>query len=530
MKSISIFTALFLIFANISTVFAKENSNFEWSLSEDGVLTITGEGEMPEWKIAADVPWYYEREKVKSVVIGDDITTVGPYAFFGCDVLESIDLGKGISEIGSGAFTRCEAIDNITLPENLTFIDDNAFLYCTALSSITVPNGVLNIGDQAFANCTSLVEITLPDMADSLEASIFRGCSALKRVYLPYGIKIISSGSFVGCTSLEEVFIPDTVVEISTSAFDSCTSLYDISIPENVEIIGDYAFNNCTSLKSIQIPGKTELIGAFAFSGCKELESIDVSANNQFYISENNVLFNKTKTNLIKCAVSKQGKYIIPESVTGIEIEAFCGCSEITDITVPKSVTRIVGDIFVDCKNLKSITLPQSVTIIGAGVFTGCDSLNDIYYAGTEQQWNTIEIFDDGNEALKNAQVHFNSNLVLVVLDKRLTISVNGKEVDFPDAKPFIDENGRTQIPIRAVMEELDCSVTYDEETQTVSVKGNNDDINITLMIGNNVMQSSNGNVIMDTAAKIIDNRTYIPVRFVAEALGYTVNWEQTGT
>lgn len=111
-----------------------------------------------------------------------------------------------------------------------------------------------------------------------------------------------------------------------------------------------------------------------------------------------------------------------------------------------------------------------------------------------------------------------------------ITISVGDEKIVFPDAQPFIDENDRTQVPIRAVAEMLDCTVDWNKDTETAIIT-REDGRTATLTIGSDVMIVNNTEtnipVQMDTAAIIKDERTYIPVRFVAEAMGLTVEWSK---
>ncbi len=107
-----------------------------------------------------------------------------------------------------------------------------------------------------------------------------------------------------------------------------------------------------------------------------------------------------------------------------------------------------------------------------------------------------------------------------------LNLSLNDNEIKFPDAQPFVDENGRTQVPIRAVSEMLDCTVDWNDITKTATVTHKNGDT-IALTFGSDVMIINGKTSQMDTAAMIKDDRIYIPVRFVAEALGLTVEWVQ---
>lgn len=125
-----------------------------------------------------------------------------------------------------------------------------------------------------------------------------------------------------------------------------------------------------------------------------------------------------------------------------------------------------------------------------------------------------------------------NDNKVLFVTNEdgniRLYIGNGDKEIVFTDAKPFIDENDRTLIPIRAISESLGYSVDYDDKNRVVTITGDNRIIKLT--IGDRNLTVNNEVTEMDTAAQIVNDRTYIPVRFVAEALGYEVNYSATIT
>ena len=105
-----------------------------------------------------------------------------------------------------------------------------------------------------------------------------------------------------------------------------------------------------------------------------------------------------------------------------------------------------------------------------------------------------------------------------------VTVKVDSADVVFPDAQPFVDENGRTQVPIRAVSEMLDCKVDWDDTSKTATITKENGDV-VKVTLGSDVLTVNNKLSQMDTTAIIKDDRTFIPVRFVAEALGLEVEW-----
>lgn len=119
-----------------------------------------------------------------------------------------------------------------------------------------------------------------------------------------------------------------------------------------------------------------------------------------------------------------------------------------------------------------------------------------------------------------------NRGVLTVHGGEEIGIDINNESVMFTDAKPFIDDSDRTQVPIRAVSELFNCDVQWDDATKTATVKRDNGDT-VKITIGNDIMTVNGEKVQMDTAAQIVNARTYIPLRFVAEAFGLTVEWEK---
>jgi hypothetical protein len=98
---------------------------------------------------------------IKEVIVNPNYTTIGNYAFSGCDNLESINLAVDLTSIGNYAFSGCINLESINLPADLTSIGNSAFIDCSSLSSIDLPSGLTSIGNSAFGNCSSLSSIDL---------------------------------------------------------------------------------------------------------------------------------------------------------------------------------------------------------------------------------------------------------------------------------------------------------------------------------------------------------------------------------
>ena len=160
----------------------------------------------------------------------------------------------------------------------------------------------------------------------------------------------IGYGAFEDCSELESIILGDGLISIDDYAFNHCNSLTSITIPNSVTSIGCGAFKRCGSLKNIMIPASVTSIGDSVFSACLSLTSITVDSKNRYYSSENGVLFNKSKSELILYPANNPNeKYIVPNSVTTIDSFAFDSCYNFTSIIIPDSVTSIGDAAFYQC-------------------------------------------------------------------------------------------------------------------------------------------------------------------------------------
>ena len=168
------------------------------------------------------------------------------------------------------------------------------------------------------------------------------------------------------------------VTIINERAFANCEKISSVVIPDSITKIGQSAFSYCRSLKSVTIPSSVLSIGSEAFGGCESLESISVDNANQYYLSENGVLFDHDKKTLIVYPANKsETSYAIPDSVTTIEKGAFYHSQNLVSVTMAEGLSAIETEAFM-LSGIESVTLPLSVSHIGQSAFAICWRLKEL--------------------------------------------------------------------------------------------------------------------------------------------------------
>lgn len=354
-------------------------------------------------------------EALKRMIIPDSVEDMGNYTFSDCKNLSSVIIPNNMMEIGEGVFGSCFSLSNIALPNSLVSIGDLAFYECFRLRNIKIPENVLSIGNWAFADCEELSTLKIPESVNYLGTIPFAGCPSLTKITvdeknsiykdiqgvlfnkdmselicypagkrnqtyrIPDGVINIENSAFADCDNLCNLQMPLSIANINERAFEDCANLKNIAIGDGVMDISDKAFSGCTRLRDIFIPDSVIHIGEGAFSNCAELTDIIVNKNHSEYCTVEGVLFDKDISQLICYPAGKENvDYTIPNSVTSIGFEAFCGCKKLEKVIIPDGLETIEIGAFEDCERLISVNFPNNILSIGYRAFKNCSSLTSV--------------------------------------------------------------------------------------------------------------------------------------------------------
>lgn len=332
----------------------KCGKNVSYSISDDGVLTISGTGAMNNFTYERDIsdcPWHGVRYALKKIVVEDGVTSIGSCAFSFDFSVTDVTLPSSLKTIGRSAFSGCYGLTSVVIPEGVTSIGAYAFALCSAIKTITVPASATELGNCAFdtgeyydgSYHTQLTDIYYKGTAQQWYQA--GGNSA----YNPQFTTVYCQGKALSTTSSGQC--GDSAFwkldKTGTLTIYGSGAMYDYPIDDNQDSTSPWPVG---VVKRIDVQEGITTIGAYAF--CYTVNATALS---------------------------------LPDSLTTIGQDAFC-CYGGTEIVVPDKVTSIGDFAFNTCKNLQTITLPAGLQNIGI-CFIECDALKTINFGGTMEQW-----------------------------------------------------------------------------------------------------------------------------------------------
>ncbi len=289
----------------------------------------------------------------------------------GANLTWTLTQGGKLTISGNGAMPDFEGID----------IDQPWKDYKDKILTIVIEDGVTNIGNNAFYNSNAF-SVSIPNTVNTIGNNAFRG-SSITSVTIPSSVETINSDAFRECSKIRSVTVSDGVKTIGERVFQGCTQLTSVELPASIESVGGGAFFNCTKLESVIFApsngNNAVTMGEDMFSGCHVLNNVT-----------------------------------LPSKADCISNGMFTSCSSLPSINIPQGASEIKGNAFASCQSLTKITIPSTVTKIGTGAFGSCRILQDIYFSGSEAEWNAINKTADVTVALKNVTIHYNAYTLTV--------------------------------------------------------------------------------------------------------------------
>lgn len=280
-----------------------------------GIMTISGYGDMEDYKYSTRTPWFKYRDKIKKVTIGSDVTRIGTNTFYGCTNLTEVTGCLNVESIGINTFRNCPVLTKVagcsyvTLVEQYAFCGSNkfatigstagtvnlplctkiggyTFYECKGIKKLVTSTEMAYIGTRSFSNCTALTTVTVGSSCKTIGSYAFCGNTSLTTVNGCAGLTGIGDFAFYNNGKLTSVAGCTKVVNIGKSIFRNCTTLTKVGATAGqinfaaAKSVGEYAFSGCKAAKYISLGTNLTTIGQYAFQNDSALASLYIRSSN----------------------------------------------------------------------------------------------------------------------------------------------------------------------------------------------------------------------------------------------------------
>lgn len=378
----------------------KCGENLTWKFA-DGILTISGTGEMYDYSEDYLAPWNEHCLEITNVTISDGVTSIGSSAFCYCSV-KSITLPFGLKHIGASAFFYCPNIQQINIPDSVEYIDPYAFSCCKGLHTVQLPASLTLISEELFAECDNLRNLSIPDAVTEIGANAFLRCTEFSLTGLPDGIKSIGAAAFEDCGRIEELVLPETLEHIGEAAFNGTAidKASSAGTPERWTAIGgnacciaqdkiDFLEHTCDFGGSWQYDtqkhwkqcscNKTQNEGAHTGTGktCDVCGAVLSAALDSGSIGDG-----------LSWSLSRSGALTISGSGKMPDFSSVANAApwdkqkdKIQSVVIESGVQSISGGAFSGCTALEKVGISDTVAQIDLNAFDGCTALAEFEVA-----------------------------------------------------------------------------------------------------------------------------------------------------
>lgn len=373
----------------------KCGENLTWKFA-DGILTISGTGDMYDYSSADPAPWSAKNNDISEITVLDGVTSIGDNAFHSC-CAESIDLQcTSLVSIGKNAFSRCTTLTSIFIPDSVQSIGSEAFSLCEGLSMVELPTTLTKIPDGIFTDCTLLDSITIPDTVTEIGANAFSKCTEFSLTGLPAGIKSIGAAAFANCGNIESLALPGTLESIGEAAFNG-TAIDKASFagtPERWTAIGGDAC--CIAQDKIDFLEHTCDFSGWKYDEHKHWQQCTSCGKAQSEGSHTGIgdtcsvcgaalseaLGSGSIDGGLSWSLSRSGALTISGSGKMPDFSSVANAApwdkqkdKIQSVVIESGVQSISGGAFSGCTALEKLSISETVTQIAPNAFGGCTSL-----------------------------------------------------------------------------------------------------------------------------------------------------------
>lgn len=386
----------------------KCGENLTWEFA-DGILTISGTGEMYDYSEDYLAPWSEHCFEITNVTISDGVTSIGSSAFCYCSV-KSITLPFGLKHIGASAFFNCPNIQQINIPDSVEYIDPYAFSCCKGLHTVQLPASLTLISEELFAECDNLRNLSIPDTVTEIGANAFLRCTAFILEKLPAGIKSIGDAAFANCGRIEELVLPETLEHIGEAAFggtiidkasfdgtperwtaiggDACCIARDkIDFLEHICDFSGWEYDEHKHWQSCSC-GKTQNEGEHTGDGdtCTVCGAALSAALDSGSIGDG-----------LSWSLSRSGALTISGSGKMSDFSSVANAApwdkqkdKIQSAVIGSGVQSISGGAFSGCTALEKVTISDTVAQIDLNAFDGCTALAEFDVAAENETFSSV--------------------------------------------------------------------------------------------------------------------------------------------
>lgn len=375
---------------------------------------------------------------VTTLLIGNNIESIGERAFENFTSLESVNLGN-VETVGKDSFKNLLALGAVTFPETLpaiaefafdgtswisglaehnngfAVIDEGKYLlrYLGTSADVVVPAGVLKIGVKALDSNLSVQTITLDSSINYIETDAFNGCANFNKiVFTGNGLDIFAVAlSSMLPASVQNVFVKDGA-KLANNSLAGCSNLKNITISIGAAVSAA-VFDGCTNLTSwrfvgsnspglngtlsrgfidtlaknllinVEIDGYNDgtsdpvtAVAAGAFTGAVNLKNVSVGGN---VLSFGTIEIEATSEDGVFSGCSVLETVVFNNTaLVSFGKYAFYNCEALKDIVIPANLQTINSFAFANCVGLSYFGMPESLTTIENNAFERCTGLTSV--------------------------------------------------------------------------------------------------------------------------------------------------------